>query len=240
MVKNVLREVCPPIAWRGLRAARKRLSWSKGETTEQGPDRNTTQPGTQDLEVYWDPKMAEILETWGEKTVWREIQLLMSDRKGRILDIACGTGKTMSLLERFPEIEVHGCDISDLLIGKAKERGIAGDRLMVADAASLPYPDGSFDYAYTIGSLEHFTEEGIERVLCECQRVVKGTSFHMVPVSRSGRDEGWVKTLQSFYNNSPAWWERRCRASYPVVRVLESVWTGDASEGIWLICSSEQ
>ena len=78
-----------------------------------------------DLDVYWDPQMAEILEHWGEGNAWNEIQLLLMNCRGRALDMACGTGKTMSLLAGLPALEVHGCDISDMLIGKALERGLA-------------------------------------------------------------------------------------------------------------------
>ncbi|HZP68457.1 MAG TPA: class I SAM-dependent methyltransferase [Pseudolabrys sp.] len=191
----------------------------------------------QDLAVYWDPEMAKILETWGEGNAWSEIQLLMATLSGRVLDIACGTGRTISLLGRFPALEVHGCDISDMLIGKAIDRGIQRDRLTVTDATAMSYPDGSFDWGYTIGSLEHFTENGIVKLLSECRRVVRKSTFHMIPVARSGEDEGWIKTLQSYHNNSARWWEQKCRSVYPNVQILDSIWSDRISVGKWLVCS---
>ena len=188
------------------------------------------------MDVYWDPEMAEILEQWGEGNAWSEIQLIMADRNGKALDIACGTGNVMAKLASYPGLETYGCDISDMLIGKALERGISRERLAVTDATAMSYPTDTFDWGYSIGSLEHFTEEGIQKFLSECHRVVRGGSFHMVPVSRSGRDEGWIKTFQSYHNNSTTWWEERCRDIYARVHVLDSSWSDQRSVGKWLIC----
>jgi ubiquinone/menaquinone biosynthesis C-methylase UbiE len=133
-------------------------------------------------------------------------------------------------------LEIHGCDISDLLIRRAIQRGIPTERLRVCDAAAMDYPDGSFDYGYSIGSLEHFDEPGLLKCIRECHRVIKSESFHTVPVSRSGRDEGWLRSHQSFHNNSVEWWVRRLRTSYRLVRVLDSRWQDDWSVGKWFVC----
>jgi ubiquinone/menaquinone biosynthesis C-methylase UbiE len=193
-------------------------------------------PDHQDLDIYWSEEMAALLETWGEGNVWNEIQFLLCDRRGKALDIACGTGKAMQVLSRFHRLEITGVDISDLLIGKARERGIALERLFVADATRLAFPDGSFDYAYSIGSFEHFTEEGLHQAIAECYRVVTRVAFHMVPVSRSGKDEGWMKTQQSFFNNSVEWWLDKYRARFPEVLVLDSTWDDTFSVGKWFVC----
>ncbi len=190
----------------------------------------------QDLELYWDPKMAEILDTWGVGTAWNEIQLLLANCRGKVVDIACGTGKVMTLLAPFPALEVHGFDISDFLIGKAIERGISRERLTVADATKTPYPDDAFDYGYSIGSLEHFTDDGIVQFVREAHRITRYASMHMIPVSRSGRDEGWLKTHQSFHNNSVQWWLDRYRTAYDTVHVFESAWNDKISVGKWFLC----
>jgi ubiquinone/menaquinone biosynthesis C-methylase UbiE len=152
-----------------------------------------------------------------------------------VLDIACGTGKVMTILDQST-LELHGCDISDMLIAKAIERGIAPDRLKICDATKMPYADGFFDYSYSIGSLEHFTDEGIEQFIAETARVTRVASFHMMPTSRSGRDEGWMKTLQSFHNSSVSWWVRRFERKFSRVRVLDSNWNDTLSVGRWFLC----
>lgn len=229
-MKDFVRQVCPPIVWRGLQIIHGRL---------RSRLIKTPRAGQQDLDVYWDPQMAEMLEHWGEGNAWNEIQLLMVNRMGKALDIACGTGKTMSLLSQFSGLEVHGCDISNMLIAKALERGIPRDRLSVTDATQMEYADGCFDWGYSIGSLEHFTEEGIGKFLGECSRVVRGATFHMVPVARSGRDEGWIKTFQSYHNNSIGWWMKKCHQVYPHVQPLDSSWSDEISIGKWFVCSKQ-
>ncbi|MGH9032547.1 MAG: class I SAM-dependent methyltransferase, partial [Acidimicrobiia bacterium] len=105
------------------------------------------------------------------------------------------------------------------------------------DATRTDYDDDQFDYSYSIGSLEHFTEEGIGNFLVECKRITHRSSFHQIPVSATGDDEGWVKDgRQSFFNNSVDWWMQWFTAAYPTVLVLDSGWKSRMSVGKWFIC----
>ncbi len=192
----------------------------------------------QDLEMYWSEDFAKVLDTWGEGNVWDEIQLLMTARKGQVLDIACGTGKTIELLSKFLDLNIYGCDISEVLINKAIDRGIRSNTLKVCDATDLPYGDNEFDWAYSIGSLEHFTEDGIEKFLEECSRVVGHASFHQHPVSRSDKNDGWITSTQSYHNNSVEWWLGKYHKSFKNVTVLDSAWQDEISLGKWFICSN--
>ncbi len=231
-VKNVVRDLCPPLAWRGLQRVKAGLRPAI-ERVQGG------HPSAQDLDVYWDDEMAALLESWGEGNVWNEIQLLLHESHGRVLDIACGTGKTMEVLSRFPRLDITGCDISDLLISKARERGIPASKLSVADATKLEYPDGAFEYSYSIGSFEHFTDAGLDSVIAESARVTSRAAFHMVPVSRSNKDEGWMKTYQSFFNNSVEWWMAKYGHAFPRVVALDSAWNDSLSVGKWFACYKE-
>jgi ubiquinone/menaquinone biosynthesis C-methylase UbiE len=226
---EVIVQITPPLLLPVLRSLHR---WARGHGRNQRSD-----PTKQDLDVYWDPAMAQVLETWGEGNVWNEIALIMAGRKGRVLDIACGTGKALQILSDNPELELWGCDISDLLIERAVQRGLAPERLHVGDATKLPYPDGHFDYSYSIGSIEHFTEGGIAAMLAESRRVTRRMAFHTHPVSRNGHDEGWITTVQSYFNNSVEWWLSKYRASFATVKVLESSWNDHLSVGKWFMCS---
>jgi len=226
-IKNVLEETMPPVLFRRLKQV-KRSIWPRLALKDRGDK--------QKLDIYWDPAMAEALETWGEGNAWNEIQLLLLNTQGAALDIACGTGKVMSVLKSINGLEVHGCDISDFLLEKAAQRGIAKERLTCCDSTNLPYAEGLFDYAYSIGSLEHFTEEGINAFLRECRKVVVKRSFHMIPVSRSQRNEGWISPWQSYFNNSTEWWVDNCKKVFSTVTVLDSAWYDDNSIGKWLVC----
>ena len=66
-----------------------------------------------------------------------------------------------------------------------------------------------FDYSFSIGSLEHFTEEGIDAFVDEAFRVTKIGSYHQVPTLMDGRVSGWVNLQQSFYNMPISWWKEK-------------------------------
>jgi len=224
MIRQLAKEICPPLLRRAL--------------TKVAARRKPQGEGAQDLGVYWSAEMSALLETWGANDVWNEVQLLLANCEGRVLDVGCGTGKVMSILKTFEKMEVHGCDISDFLIGKARERGISPERLTVCDATEMPYENGHFSYSYSIGSLEHFTEEGIAKFLKETQRVSTHGSYHMIPVSRDGSNHGWINRQQSYFNNGDPWWLERFRNTYKSVIVVNSGWSDDESLGRWFLCSN--
>ncbi len=230
MIRKFIKLILPPLVLSFLKFLRRKLKKKNFFMT-------TSQK--QKLDIYYEKEMAEILEIWGAKSVWIEIQHLLLNKKGKILDIACGTGKVTEILSNKLNMkEVYGCDVSDFLIEKAVKRGIQKDKLKVADAINLPYPDDFFDYCYSIGSLEHFTEEGIENFLASSKRVTKYFGYHMVPVSKSNKDEGWVTDeYQSYFNNSETWWRSKCNKVFDKVLILDSTWKSSESNqiGKWLI-----
>ncbi len=228
-MKFFLEAICPPIIWNLLL----KLSRALKKSRHRSQDLDSTK---QDLDMYWDPEFAKVLEEWGADNVWNEIQMIMAAAKGKVLDIACGTGKTIQLLDKFDNIEIHGFDISELLISKAVERGIPKSRLKVSDATKTDYPDANFLYSYSIGSLEHFTPEGINQFIAESARYTSICSYHMIPVSRSGANEGWLKTVQSFFNNSEEWWLEKFSRHYSKVIPIPSKWEDEISYGRWFVC----
>jgi ubiquinone/menaquinone biosynthesis C-methylase UbiE len=228
-LKKTLYEISPVFLRRIVSGIKRKISNSPAAAGNHGP-------GEQALDLYWTEDMAKILDEWGADNAWNEIQMVMSVCKGKVLDVACGTGKTIEILNKFPQIEVHGCDISDLLIKKASDRGIPAERLKVCDATATGYPENFFDYSYSIGSLEHFTEDGIIKFIAECHRITRLGTFHMVPVSRSAKDEGWITPLQSYFNNSESWWLANFRKSYANCYAIPSKWEDQYSYGRWFLC----
>jgi SAM-dependent methyltransferase len=85
----------------------------------------------------------------------------------QILDIGCGTGATMGFLERYGQ--VTGIDVSPKAIRYCREQNQS--RLCLADGASLPFADRSFDLVTALDLLEHLPQE--TRGLQEMRRVLK-------------------------------------------------------------------
>lgn len=227
-----LKDLCPPII----------RTWVKTKFVQGSNAVSPKKPDSskQDLNLYWDEGFANILETWGEDNVWNEIQMLTVNLKGNILDVACGTGIVITKLQKNKNLDLFGFDISDLLIGRAITKGIPSSHLTVCDATKTDYKDNFFDYSYSIGSLEHFTVDGIDKFIAECARFTRSGSFHMIPVSRSGKDEGWMKTAQSFHNNSIEWWEKKFMVYFNTITVINSSWNDGISAGKWIICQDKK
>lgn len=234
-MKNFLDSICPPIILNSFIKLKKIISPNK--STNQ--DKIIIDSSKQDLEMYWDPEYADVLEVWGTDNTWNEIQLLLSPCKGKVLDIACGTGITIEILRQFSQLELYGFDISDLLIKRAIQKNIPKERLKVADATKENYKENEFDYSYSIGSLEHFTLDGISDFIKQSSRVTKKIAFHMIPVSKSNNDEGWMKTVQSFFNNSEEWWMKKFQEHHTKVYSIPSKWEDAISNGRWFVCINE-
>jgi ubiquinone/menaquinone biosynthesis C-methylase UbiE len=200
-------------------------------------NKNSITKDHQDIKIYNDPITAEKLEEWGKDSVWNEIMLLFNGKNGKILDVACGTGKNILDLKILnPQASFYGCDISQFLINIAASKGIDIKHLKCIDATKLDYKENFFDYSYSIGSLEHFTDEGIDNVIEKLYYTTRVASFHMMPVSKKNYNEGWIKTYQTFHNNSTEWWINKFKKKFKTVYIVDSSWSDFISNGKWFLC----
>jgi len=92
---------------------------------------------------------------------------------GRVLEIGFGLGSDL-LSWAEGGAEVHGIDITQEHLRLATKNFALHGRnstLQLADAAHIPYPDGTFDVVYSNGVLHHTRD--IEDCLAEAWRVLK-------------------------------------------------------------------
>lgn len=87
-----------------------------------------------------------------------------------LLDVGCGPG---NLIAGLSAGEIVGLDLSDTLLGQAREKlkNRRGMRLIKGDAEKLPFPDDRFDRIVCSEVLEHVREPA--RALSEIRRVAK-------------------------------------------------------------------
>jgi ubiquinone/menaquinone biosynthesis C-methylase UbiE len=93
---------------------------------------------------------------------------------GRLLDIACGTGRLADmLLRRHPHVNITGVDLSPEMIDVAKQRVGANDQVRwhIAPADAIPAADGTFDVV-TCNNAFHLIPEPLA-ALREFHRVLK-------------------------------------------------------------------
>ena len=86
---------------------------------------------------------------------------IFAKHQGRVLDICCGEGYYTSALGENPSLQVYGFDIAREMIRLAAKRG--NGTYFVANMASIPVPDSSFDYA--IHLFAPFHEPEFARIL---------------------------------------------------------------------------
>lgn len=118
----------------------------------------------------------------------------------KVLEVGCGTGRTACYLAGL------GCDVTALdrneaMIEQAKRRSrLTGVslRIIQADAASLPFPDATFDVVF-VESVTAFTKGS--SALREYQRVLKpsGILYDREMAITRKLPAAHVRGLQSFY-----------------------------------------
>lgn len=86
---------------------------------------------------------------------------IFMDKQGTLLDICCGEGYYTSALGQNEKLDVYGFDIAREMIRLAAKRGRG--TYFVANMASIPVEDASFDYAVHL--FAPFKEEEFARIL---------------------------------------------------------------------------
>lgn len=125
----------------------------------------------------------------------------------RILDVGCGKGFMLHEFTRaVPGAQVAGLDISAYAISNAKEE--VKPFLTQGTAAKLPYPDKSFDFVYSNGTLHNLHAADLHAAIKEIERVGKKHKYICVESYRNEEEKAnllyWQLTCASFY--TPADW----------------------------------
>ena len=83
----------------------------------------------------------------------------------RVLEVGCGPGHLSNRLAHQHGLEMTGVDLDPAMIERARAKagrpGSAGERrpsFVVGDAASLAFPDGSFDLVVSTLSMHHWAD----------------------------------------------------------------------------------
>ena len=94
----------------------------------------------------------------------------------RLLDVACGTGRTLHQLARaLPGVRLWGVDLSPAYVRTARRRLAHVDELTLAveNAEALPFADGAFDVATSVYLFHELPRNARRNVVRELYRVVR-------------------------------------------------------------------
>jgi len=124
------------------------------------------------------------------------------NRKIKILDVACGTGRFLSTL--FPskkEIEYTGLDSSKAMLDKVKKKKLFLDNkknisLVLSNVEKIPFKDNTFDIIYTFHFLWHIPKEDQKKIILEMMRVLKKGGYLVFDVIN--KDFIWGKLKRLF------------------------------------------
>lgn len=123
-------------------------------------------------------------------------------RKARLADIACGTGRFLRELRlAFPVLELSGVDLSPTYLREAETHlaGLRPVRLIRGNVEDLPFEDGSQDIVSAIFLFHELPPEVRRRVAREVERVLKpGGLFVFVDSLQFGDRPGWDGLLEAF------------------------------------------
>lgn len=106
-----------------------------------------------------------------------------------LLEVGCGTGLILARTAQFAR-SAKGVDLSPGMLERAKGRGLS---VLEASATDLPFPDESFDVAYSLKVLAHVRD--IERALSEMTRVVRRGGFVLAEFYNPRSFRGLAKRL---------------------------------------------
>jgi ubiquinone/menaquinone biosynthesis C-methylase UbiE len=138
------------------------------------------------------------------------LRLLSPGPNERILDVGAGKGVVAELVQRTGSSEVHALDPSEKRI-EFMQRERPNLRTCLSSADSIPYPDGTFDKAYSTLSVHHFNDK--QTSFRELARVLRpGGTLVIVDIS--------PKTLVGRINR---WWENGIRREHLVFLDLDEL-----------------
>lgn len=113
-------------------------------------------------------------------------QVVAGGEPGRVLDMACGFGKsTLPFARRLPGAQVQGVELSApclrVAAQTARAEGLANVRFSQRNAAATGYADGSFDLVTSTMFLHEVPIKVLEQVLDECFRLLEpgGRMVHL-------------------------------------------------------------
>jgi len=110
----------------------------------------------------------------------------------RIIDLGCGEGVLLKLLEEnLKNVEIFGIDINPNIL---KLNKFLKANIKVADITDTGFPDNFFDIAFCLDVLEHF--ENLEQPIGEIKRILKPNGLLVVSLPI----ENWFYKLGRFFS----------------------------------------
>ena len=105
----------------------------------------------------------------------RHLSFVNPGPKQRVLDVGCGTGKSLLLLSQKCDksVELYGVEPSTDMLKQAKAQLDGNAKLESGTAQALPYADNYFDFVISTQVMHHLPTQEKKKMLKEMHRVLK-------------------------------------------------------------------
>ena len=133
----------------------------------------------------------------------KTLQLITSDSKGKLLEIGSNPYFLTTLLKKFRQLELNGCNYfstaddsmtQTVINEKYGEVHTYNSKLFNIETDRFPYDDNSFDYVLICEVIEHMTKDPIH-VLQEIHRVLKPQGTVVLTTPNVARESN-IKKLE--------------------------------------------
>jgi SAM-dependent methyltransferase len=125
------------------------------------------------------------------RSMW---SLLKPLRPGKVIDVACGTGRSLSYFQQGAW-DVFGCDGCEEMLREASKNSCLRGRITLADAESLPFHTSTADLVLCSLSLGYFHD--VSRVFREFARTSKpGGVIAVSDLHPDALNAGWTRSFK--------------------------------------------
>jgi len=108
----------------------------------------------------------------------RELRTLGASKQWRVLDLGCGTGGSLRLLNKQGFAALVGMDASPVAAAFCARKGLAS--MVLGNATRLPFSDGTFDLVLAMDVLEHVDHDDL--AAAEISRVLQPSGAAIITV----------------------------------------------------------
>ncbi|MFW5885133.1 MAG: class I SAM-dependent methyltransferase [Patescibacteria group bacterium] len=123
---------------------------------------------------FYDKTAGEFSRT--RNNWWSELDFIHKyiAPKGKLLDFGCGNGRLLEMIKSYDlRLDYTGVDLSEQMIGIAKNRYPEGNFLVLSKENELPFNEEEFQTVVSIAVFHHFTPSMAKGALQEMNRVLK-------------------------------------------------------------------
>lgn len=132
---------------------------------------------------------------------WLSEQVALIEHTGKVLDIGCGGGRPISKFFSDNGYDVYGIDISEKMIGLAKE-SVPKGIFLVQDMDSMDFPSNSFVAIACFFSIIHLPRESHKAILKKMYAFLKKGGILLITM---GIDDN-PKQYNENWRGAPMFW----------------------------------